>query len=117
MFQTLWLYHAHSASVTALSISPYPLPLPTLKPEQVARVAAQASQSPQRPGSRHSETSSPAASRKPRERPPVPNLPSNNIYIATASMDGNVCVQSLLDPKDVQLRNFARPVQAVALSP
>lgn len=32
-------------------------------------------------------------------------------------MDGNVCVQSLLDVKDVQLRNFARPVQAVALSP
>lgn len=32
-------------------------------------------------------------------------------------MDGNVCVQSLIDLKDVSLRNFARPVQAVALSP
>lgn len=32
-------------------------------------------------------------------------------------MDGNICVQSLVDMKDVQLRNFARPVQAVALSP
>ena len=32
-------------------------------------------------------------------------------------MDGNICVQSLVEPKDVQLRNFARPVQAVALSP
>ena len=32
-------------------------------------------------------------------------------------MDGNICVQSLVDIKDVQLRNFARPVQAVALSP
>lgn len=32
-------------------------------------------------------------------------------------MDGNVCVQSLVDMKDVQLRNFARPVHAVALSP
>ena len=32
-------------------------------------------------------------------------------------MDGNVCVQSLVDLKDVSLRNFARPVQAVALSP
>lgn len=32
-------------------------------------------------------------------------------------MDGNVCVQNLVDLKDVQLRNFARPVQAVALSP
>ena len=47
----------------------------------------------------------------------MPNTPSNNIYIATSSMDGNICVQSLIDPKDVQLRNFARPVQAVALSP
>lgn len=32
-------------------------------------------------------------------------------------MDGNVCVQSLVDVKDVSLRNFARPIQAVALSP
>lgn len=32
-------------------------------------------------------------------------------------MDGNVCVQSLLDFKDVQLRSFGRPVQCVALSP
>lgn len=32
-------------------------------------------------------------------------------------MDGNVCIQSLLDVKDVQLRNFGRPVQCVALSP
>lgn len=32
-------------------------------------------------------------------------------------MDGNVCVQSLLDARDVHLRNFARPVQAVSLSP
>lgn len=43
--------------------------------------------------------------------------PSNDIYIATSSMDGNVCVQSLVDLRDVQLRNFARPVQVVALSP
>lgn len=47
----------------------------------------------------------------------MPKIPSNDIYIATASMDGNVCVQSLVDLRDVQLRNFARPVQAVALSP
>lgn len=47
----------------------------------------------------------------------IPNTPANNIQIATSSMDGNICVQSLVDVKDVQLRNFARPVQAVALSP
>lgn len=49
--------------------------------------------------------------------PVVSNTPSNAIYIATSSIDGNVCVASLIDQKDVQLRNFARPVQAVALSP
>lgn len=32
-------------------------------------------------------------------------------------MDGLVRVQSLVDLKDCQLRNFARPVQAVAVSP
>ena len=47
----------------------------------------------------------------------MPNTPSNQIYIASASIDGHVCVSSLVDPKDVTLRNFARPVQAVALSP
>lgn len=48
---------------------------------------------------------------------PVPNIPSNAIYIATSSIDGKVCIASLVDLKDVQLRDFARPVQAVALSP
>lgn len=47
----------------------------------------------------------------------MPNTLSNQIYIATSSIDGNVCIASLVDPKDVQLRNFGRPVQAVALSP
>lgn len=45
------------------------------------------------------------------------NIPSNQIYIATSSIDGNVCIASLIDPKDVQLRNFGRPIQTVALSP
>lgn len=47
----------------------------------------------------------------------MPNTPPNQIYIATSSIDGNVCIASLVDPKDVQLRNFGRPVQTVALSP
>jgi hypothetical protein len=47
----------------------------------------------------------------------VPATPSNQIYIASSSIDGHVCVSSLIDPKDVTLRNFGRPVQAVALSP
>lgn len=47
----------------------------------------------------------------------MPSTPQNQIYIASSSIDGHVCVSSLVDPKDVTLRNFARPVQSVALSP
>lgn len=47
----------------------------------------------------------------------MPQIPSNQIYIASASIDGHVCVSSLTDAKDVTLRNYGRPVQAVALSP
>ncbi|KUI62407.1 hypothetical protein VP1G_09530 [Cytospora mali] len=119
-FQSLRVYHAHSASVTNVSMSPYPPPLNPTKPEVASRAlaAAGASTAP-RPESRQSGTtpSSAATARKAREPSQVPNTPSNNIYIATSSLDGNVCIQSLLDIKDVQLRNFARPVQAVALSP
>ena len=107
------VYHAHTASVTSISISPFPSPLGSHSP---------ASHTPP-PGTGSTRTSdapppSPTASRRrSREVNPVPNTPSNQIYIATSSLDGNVCVQSLIDGRDVQLRNFARPVQAVALSP
>lgn len=114
IFQSLRVYHAHSASVTGISISPFPPPLPTDKPEVPQRSVTQGSLG--RPASRQSDAPV-TTSRRPREPPQVPKTPSNDIYIATASMDGNVCVQSLVDLKDVQLRNFARPVQAVALSP
>lgn len=115
MFQTLRVYHAHSASVTAISISPYPPPLPTDKPDAAARQGPHTSQG--KPASTQSEVPSPAPSRRPREAHQIPRTPSNDIYIATSSMDGNVCVQSLVDLKDVHLRNFARPVQAISLSP
>lgn len=120
MFQTLRVYHAHSASVTGISISPYPPPSPTApgKAEQPQRDSSQAPSGSLRPGSGRSELTSPAAAtRRPREAPSIPNTPSNNIHIATSSLDGNVFVQNLIDMKDVQLRNFARPVQTVALSP
>ncbi|KAI1878235.1 uncharacterized protein JN550_000417 [Neoarthrinium moseri] len=117
-FQSLRVYHAHSASATSLSISPYPPPLPptTLKSEVATRAISLSMN--QRPASRQSQKPTAGTTqRKPREPDPLPNIPSNNIFIGTSSMDGNVCVQSLLDVKDVSLRNFARPVQAVALSP
>ncbi|KAL2753221.1 hypothetical protein ACRALDRAFT_1065437 [Sodiomyces alcalophilus JCM 7366] len=117
MFQSLRVYHAHAASVTSISISPYPPPLPTDRPEAAQRLAPQSGAASLRPGSRHSEASTVAATRRSREPAPIPNTPANNIYIATSSIDGHVCVQNLVDMRDVQLRNFARPVQAVAISP
>ncbi|CZR64445.1 related to VPS41-required for the vacuolar assembly [Phialocephala subalpina] len=113
-FQSLRVYHAHTASVSAISISPFPPPLPTAVHEGVTRVASQAKVPPRAPTV--ASTSSKQSPRTPHAQV-VPNTPSNAIYIATASIDGNVCVASLVDVKDVQLRNFARPVQAVALSP
>ncbi|CAJ2509633.1 Uu.00g146590.m01.CDS01 [Anthostomella pinea] len=116
-FQPLLAYHAHDASVTSISISPYPPPsLPsTLKPEAVSRAMADAASIPTTKQS--DPKPSPAKQQRTRELPQVPNLPSNNIYIGTSSQDGMVRVQPLIDLKDFQLRNFARPVQAVAMSP
>lgn len=124
-FQPLRVYHAHSASVTAISISPFTPAMTSLKTEQINKIVAEsAGGTSSRPGSRHqseltSPTASPRKANRPQGREPTPilNVPSNNIYIATASTDGNVCIQSLIDIKDVQLRNFGRPVQTVALSP
>lgn len=107
------MYHAHSASVTSISISPFPPPVRT-RPDSLSRLSAEELASSIR--SSAGSISSLSSSRSP--RPPVlPATPSNSIYIATSSIDGNVCVASLVDPKDVMLRNFGRPVQAVALSP
>lgn len=112
MLQEVKRYSAHHASVSCVSISPYPPPLPF--PTKL--------DGPQRSAMRESETrqsqssGSPNAKNTPRQAL-IPKNPSNDIYIATSSIDGHVCIQSLVDPKDVQLRNFARPVQAVALSP
>ncbi|KAL5113611.1 Vacuolar protein sorting-associated protein 41 [Pleosporales sp. CAS-2024a] len=107
-FHTLRTYNAHpSASVTALSVSPLLPSQPFVPSADRADTAAARNASPA------GQTASP---RTPRQAP-VPAIPSNQIYIASASIDGNVCVQSLTDSKDVTLRNFGRPVQAVALSP
>ncbi|MCJ1308605.1 Vacuolar protein sorting-associated protein 41 [Agyrium rufum] len=112
-FQSQRVYHAHSASVTAVSISPFPPPLPDLKPTALSRVSLENQSSPSRTAS--GTSNSPSGKNAPQA--PVPNTPSNAIYIGTSSIDGNVCVSSLVDSKDVILRNFGRPVQAIALSP
>jgi hypothetical protein len=110
LFRSLRVYHAHSATVTSISISPFPPPLPNLKHELATRFAENQS-APTKP---FSSSGSIRGQSKPT---PLPTIPSNSIYIASSSIDGNVCVASLLDTKDVLLRNFGRPVQAVALSP
>ena len=108
------MYRAHSASVTTLSISPYPPPLPTAKPDAVNRISFGRPDSLARSPTTDS-SKSPAS--KNVKQPQVPSTPSNSIHIATSSIDGNVCVASLVDTRDILLRNFGRPVQAVALSP
>ncbi|KAL5627774.1 hypothetical protein BROUX41_002522 [Berkeleyomyces rouxiae] len=120
-FQSVRVYHAHSASVTAISVSPFPPPI-LANPELgnfTSVVPSTLIEPIRRANSIASTQTTTAASRSATSRnsAPIPNIPSNNIYIATSSTDGNVCIQSLIDPKDVQLRNFARPVQTVALSP
>ncbi|KAG9241275.1 vacuolar assembly protein-like protein [Calycina marina] len=113
-FQSLRVYHAHSASISSISISPFPTPRAIGDPEGISRIAAQ---TPKRAPSIASQSSSTPRTPKTPKTPLVANVLSNAIYIATSSIDGNVCIASLVDQKDVQLRNFARPVQAVALSP
>ncbi|OCL14860.1 hypothetical protein AOQ84DRAFT_308186, partial [Glonium stellatum] len=112
-FQALRLYNAHSASISAISVSPFPPPLPTARPDVVNRPVEAPKTASKAPSVASGQGASP---RTPRQAP-VPATPSNSIYIATSSIDGHVCVSSLVDPKDVTLRNFARPVHAVALSP
>jgi vacuolar protein sorting-associated protein 41 len=110
--QPLRVYHAHAANVSAVSMSPYPPPLPLSRGESINRLVPTAQSF--NPTRNLSGSSSQKQSPKPAA---VPATPSNSIYIATAAIDGNVCISSLIDPKDVQLRNFGRPVHAVALSP
>ncbi|PLN85855.1 hypothetical protein BDW42DRAFT_133301 [Aspergillus taichungensis] len=113
LFKPLRVYHAHTASITSVSISPFPPPLPTSKADTIHNIPEQQGY-PARPGS---AASSLRGHSRPAHHAAIPATPSNSIYIATSSIDGNVCVSSLVDPKDVILRNFGRPVQGVALSP
>ncbi|KAJ5351045.1 hypothetical protein N7452_000019 [Penicillium brevicompactum] len=114
LLKSLRVYHAHSASVTSISISPFPPPPPSLKPDGFGRHTAE---DPRPPTQSSTTTGSIRGQAKLANRPAVPPIPSNSIYIGTSSIDGNVCISSLVDPKDVMLRNFGRPVQSVALSP
>ncbi|KAJ5760941.1 hypothetical protein N7520_008097 [Penicillium odoratum] len=112
LLQPLRVYHAHSASVTSISVSPFPPPLPSLKFDVLGKQTAEEYRSPTR-----TPTGSIRGQPRSSQQTAIPATPSNSIYIASASIDGNVCISSLIDPKDILKRNFGRPVQAVALSP
>ncbi|KAL4884835.1 hypothetical protein BJY04DRAFT_233079 [Aspergillus karnatakaensis] len=113
LLRPLRVYHAHSATITSISMSPFPPPLPSLRQELASRYAHDQGQ----PAKPSSSSGSIRGQSKATSQIALPATPSNSIYIASSSIDGNVCVASLLDKKDVLLRNFGRPVQAVALSP
>lgn len=114
LLQPLRVYQAHSASVTSISISPFPPHLPTSKPDSSFTQSAEDPRPPTR-----TSTASGSIRGQPtqNQQPTVPPTPSNSIYIASSSIDGNVCISSLVDPKDIMKRNFGRPIQTVALSP
>lgn len=114
-FQPLRIYHAHSASISAISVSPFPLAFPTSSSAH-SRVSASTEPNSQSSLREHHSVNQSSSPRTPKQAS-VPVTPSNSIYIATSSIDGHVCVSSLVDPKDVTLRNFGRPVSAVAISP
>ncbi|KAI5295097.1 Vacuolar protein sorting-associated protein 41 [Ascosphaera acerosa] len=111
-------YRPHRATVTSIAISPFP------HSTVIARSPAKHPLETLSEGRGSSETDSVASSRssrtittpKPVSRPSAPASP-RTIYVASSSVEGNVCVASLSDPKDIMLRNFGRPVHAVALSP
>ena len=111
-FESIKVYHAHSATVSAVSISPFPPPLPAPKVEAVSKITQGVSSSAG--SSVRASTSSPKTPTKPAS---IAKVSQNAIYVASASIDGNVCVSSLLDSKDIMLRNFGRPVHSVSLSP
>ncbi|KAL2831070.1 hypothetical protein BDW59DRAFT_140332 [Aspergillus cavernicola] len=113
LFRPIRVYRAHSATVTSISVSPFPPPLSNLKHELVNRITEEQGT----PGKPSSRAGSIRGQPKPVPQFAPPATSSNSIYIATSSIDGNVCVASLVDKRDVLLRNFGRPVQAVALSP
>ncbi|KAK2733057.1 Vacuolar protein sorting-associated protein 41 [Myotisia sp. PD_48] len=109
VFQRLRVYHAHSASVTSISVSPFPAPMPSKAEDYIIPRFSD--------GGVGSSPSNSVKGSKQSRQAIIPATPSNSIYVATSSVDGNVCVASLVDPKDVTIRNFGRPIEAVALSP
>ena len=116
--KSLRTYHAHSATITSVSLSPTPPPPSHVSVTNASLTPAPAPRPPSRSATATSTTTAKSRPQQAQGQPPtITNTSSNNVYIATSSLDGHVCISSLLDSKDVQLRNFARPVSSVALSP
>lgn len=100
--------------MTSITISPFPPPLPNPKFDIPAKQTAE----DQSVTTRTSTSSgSIRGHSKSSQQAQIPHTPSNSIHIASSSIDGHVCISSLVDSKDILKRNFGRPIQAVALSP
>jgi len=115
-------YNARSVTITSVSVSPIPPPPSTARSEngnslQLLSLPGPSGRAPSIPSKATGTARAPEQAQQQRQQPLVPNIPSNQIYIATSSLDGRVCIQNLTNAKDVQLRNFARPISSVALSP
>ena len=118
--ETLRTYKAHSASVTSISVSPHNCFITARNVDSTGQSTDRPrppSRAPTVASTSSGLTSSPNSPRNQRTLGGAANSASSSTYIATSSIDGHVCVSAVLDQKDVTLRNFARPVQAVALSP
>ena len=110
-FESLKVYRAHAASISHISLSP-PATGGPLEMQPPQRQYGSPNAGP-RPVTDDAPQSSPVGLRSLN----FLSKARGGMHVGTASIDGNVCVQSLLDPKDVTIRDFARPVQALALSP
>lgn len=104
-------YRAHSSTVTSVSVVPFSASFIPFAPDATAPLPKGIASTPKRMPSQ--ATSTPL--RSPKQQ--IPATATNSIYVATASIDGHVCVTSLIDSKDVTLRNYSRPVHAVSISP
>ncbi|KXT10562.1 hypothetical protein AC579_1804 [Pseudocercospora musae] len=117
--ESLRTYRAHSATVTSVDVSPRPPKAVLIRSESGdATLSGTAGwQAKAAPLSRTNTRVASATAGPRAQQTRVPNTPNNQIYIASSSQDGHVCIQNLVDAQDVQLRNFSRPVNAVAMSP
>ncbi|KAI5290804.1 Vacuolar protein sorting-associated protein 41, partial [Ascosphaera aggregata] len=116
-FEVIRSYRAHRATVTSISISPFPHSTVVSNSPAKHALGTLDEGTPSSDSASMFSTRSVGTVAGSRMTARQYATPSGTIYVASSSVEGNVCVASLLDAKDVMLRNFGRPVHTVALSP